>query len=208
MIIALIMYITDDQSSLRLPSSRPDHGPEPGELRAIHGQVAPSTRRECGAGHRAWCSPWTTRLSKRSRSGAGYSVFASCSDMWRRLAPCSEPSRPTVAQTKVLRQVGQLLQRPVGLQPPGALTAAKLSELDAVLASDFAAFKAPCFDFLDRVWARHVQKTLLTLESSVDSSAVPASKGGVGPSCRTCRQTSAEGIGGNSRIGASVMSPS
>ena len=207
MIIALIMYRTDNQSSPRLPSSSLDHGPEPGELRAIHGQVAPSTRRG-QAGHRAWCSPWTTRLIWRSRSGAVYSVFASCSDMWRRLARCSEPSRPSVAQTKVLRQDGQRLQRPFGLQPLGALTAAKLGELEAALASDFAAFKAPCFDFLDRVWARHVQKTLLTLESSVDSSAVPASQGGVGPSCRTCRQTSAEGIGGNSRIGASVMSPS
>ena len=85
-------------------------------------------------------------------------MIASCSDMWRRLAPCSVPSRPSVAQTKVLRQDGQRLQRPVGLQPLGALTAAKLSELDAVLASDFAAFEALGFDFLDRVWARHVQK--------------------------------------------------
>jgi hypothetical protein len=26
------------------------------------------------------------------------------------------------------------------------------------MASDLAAFEAPCFDFLDHVWARHVQK--------------------------------------------------
>ena len=70
----------------------------------------------------------------------------------------SSPSRPSVAQTEILRQVSQLLQRPFGLQPLGALVPAKLSELDAVLASDFAAFKAPGFEFPDNERAREVQK--------------------------------------------------
>lgn len=85
-------------------------------------------------------------------------MFASCSDMWRRLPPYSVPSRHSVAQTKVLRQDGQRLPRPFGLQPLGALTAAKLSELEASMASDLAAFEAPGFDFLDIERAREVQK--------------------------------------------------
>ena len=71
--------------------------------------------------------------------------------LYRHLAPSgarSTPSRPSVAQTEILRQVSQLLQRPFGLRPLGALTAAKLSELDAVLARVKA---SPSMDGLDLV---------------------------------------------------------
>ena len=102
-----------------------------------------------------WCRPLVVNAGPATTRGAAHGPPGLTGDRAAALdAGCLRPvapsgarstrSRPSVTQTEILRQVIQLLQRPFGLQPLGALVPAKLSELDAVMASDLAAFAARC----------------------------------------------------------------